>query len=111
MNSVIVPKNRETQSIFMFSEVNKKLMIDDDLSLSSIGEQKINLTPDKDINKKKIRRAYGSIQINNRQVKEKIQQKMIKDIEDEKNKINNNESKVEINSDKDSIISILSDLM
>ena len=56
MNSVIVPKNRETQSIFMFSEVNKKLMIDDDLSLSSIGEQKINLTPDKDINKKKMMR-------------------------------------------------------
>ena len=111
MNSVIVPKNRETQSIFMFSEVNKKLMVDDDLSLSSIGEQKINLTPDKDINKKKVRRAYGSIQINGGRVKEKIQQKMSKDIEDEKNKINNNESKVEINSDKDSIISILSDLM
>ena len=36
---------------------------------------------------------------------------MSKDIEDEKNKMNNNESKVEINSDKDSIISILSDLM
>ena len=110
MNSVIVPKQRETQSIFMFSEANKKLMVNDDLSLSSIGEQKINLTPDKDINKKTAKRVYGSIQINDRQIKEKLQ-KTSKDIKDEENKIYNNKSKVEINSDKDSIISILSDLI
>jgi len=110
MNSVIVPKQRKTQSIFMFSEANKKLMVNDDLSLSSIGEQKINLTPDKDINKKTAKRVYGSMQINDRQIKEKLQ-KTSKDIKDEENKIYNNKSKVEIDSDKDSIISILSDLI
>ena len=43
---------------------------------------------------KKIKRKYGSIQMNNKQIKERIKQKI------EKN-----------DSDKDSIISILSELM
>ena len=62
--------------------------------------------------KKMVRRAYGSIQINNRQVKENIYKQMEKESKD---KDNNNDNlivgKEDINSDKDSIISILSDLM
>ena len=59
-----------------------------------------------------VRRAYGSIQINNRRVKENIYKQMEKESKD---KDNNNDNlivgKEDINSDKDSIISILSDLM
>ena len=110
LNSVIVPKSRESQSIFLFSEINKKLMVNDDLSLSSIGEQNVNLTPDINNNKKKIKRVFGSIQMNNKQIKERIQEKMSKDIKEDKENIYKTASKME-NSDKDSIISILSDLM
>ena len=104
LNSLILPKNRKTQSAFMFSEFNKNLM-KDDISISSIGENS-KIPNDDEPNKKKGRRAYGSIQINNMKVKEKIQKQM-KD-----QKISNIVlGKEEINSDKDSIISILSDLM
>ena len=111
MNSVIVAKPRETQSIFMFSEINKKLMINDDIELSSIGKNDKIMSPNHNINKKNIKRGFGSIQINNRQIKERIQKQMSEDIDIEKEKDSENNSKVEINSDKDSIISILSDLM
>ena len=53
--------------------------------------------------KKKIKRKCGSIQINSNQIKAKIKKKMNKGIFNDK--YNN------FNSDKDSIISILSDLM
>ena len=111
LNSVIVDKRKESQSIFMFSEINKKLMDNDDLELSSIGENKKCYTP-KNINKKNIRRAFGSIQINNQKVKERLHKKMSEDIENNENEKNfDTTRKVEIISDKDSIISILSDLM
>ncbi len=110
LNSVIIPKNKETQSTFMFSEINKKLMINDDLSLSSIGEQNVNLTPNINNNKKKLKREYNTIQMNNKQIRERIHQKVSKDIKDEKENIYKTASKME-NSEKDSIISILSDLM
>ena len=115
MNSVSVPK-KETQSAFIFSEINKNLM-KDDIDVSSIGENdtKQNTNEKKKKKKKKkkmVRRAYGSIQINNRQVKENIYKQMEKESKD---KDNNNDNlivgKEDINSDKDSIISILSDLM
>lgn len=111
MNSVIVAKTRETQSIFMFSEINKKLMVNDDIELSSIGENDKFMSQNNNNNKKYIKRRYGSIRINNRQVKEKIQQKISENIDTEKEKDFENNNQVEINSDKDSIISILSDLM
>ena len=104
LNSLVVPKMPETQSVFMFSEFNKNLMKDDDIDVSSIGEHL--QTSNNNANKKKVRRAFGSIQINNRQVKEKIHKQM-----DEENKGKLLMDKEEINSDKDSIISILSDLM
>ena len=108
MNSVSVPKN-ETQSAFIFSEINKNLM-KDDIDVSSIGENDTKQNTNE--KKKMVRRAYGSIQINNRQVKENIYKQMEKESKD---KDNNNDNlivgKEDINSDKDSIISILSDLM
>ena len=105
LNSLVVPKMPETQSVFMFSEFNKNLMKDDDIDVSSIGEHL--QTSNNNANKKKVRRAFGSIQINNRQVKEKIHKQM----DDDENKGKFLIDKQEINSDKDSIISILSDLM
>ena len=105
LNSFVVPKMPETQSVFMFSELNKNLMKDDDINVSSIGEH--GQTPNNNTKKKNFRRAFGSIQINNRQVKEKIHKQM----DDDENKGKLLVDKQEINSDKDSIISILSDLM
>ena len=107
MNSVIVQKSGDNQSIFMFSEYNKNLMINDDISVSSISlkNERICTSPKKG-DKKKIKRHYGSIQMNNKQIKEKIKEKINKKMKDE-----NEIMKEEIISDKDSIISILSDLM
>ena len=107
MNSVIVQKSGDNQSIFMFSEYNKNLMINDDISVSSISlkNERICTSPKKG-DKKKIKRHYGSIQMNNKQIKEKIKEKINKKMKDE-----NEIMKEEIISDKDSIISILSDLI
>jgi hypothetical protein len=108
MNSVSVPK-KETQSAFIFSEINKNLM-KDDIDVSSIGENDTKQNTNE--KKKMVRRAYGSIQINNRQVKENIYKQMEKESKD---KDNNNDNlivgKEDINSDKDSIIINISDLM
>ena len=97
MNSVIVRKSKDCQSLFKFSEYSKNLMIIDDISISSIGYKKERTCESaKKPNKKKIKR-YGPIQMNNNQIKERIKQKI--------------EKYEEFNSEKDSIISILSDLM
>jgi hypothetical protein len=113
MNSVIVAKPRETQSIFMFSEINKKLMVNDDLELSSIDENNKNIQSptNNKVNKKNINKNYASIQMNNKKIKERIQERMSYDSKEEKENIYKTTSKLEINSDKESIISILSDLM
>ena len=98
-------KNKDTQSAFMFSEKNKNLMKNDDINISSIGEKNNIDSPKNNSISKKEKRTYGSVQFNNKQIKEKIKKKITKDI-------NNDEiRKNVINSDKDSIISILSDLM
>ena len=97
--------NRDKQSIFMFSEINKKLMADDDISISSIGEQNINLPPP---TKKVIKRGHGSLNINSNQVKERLKESLINRLNKKKK---NHLDKKEDNSEKDSIISILSDLM
>ena len=111
MNSVIMPKSRETQSIFLFSEINKKLMKDDDLNISSIDENNNNeYIPQK---KKNEKRQFGSIQINKRQIKDKFINKVNENSKNEKKQKNkdNTLGEVEIESDKDSLISILSDLI
>ena len=109
INSVIIQKKRKDQSAFLFSEITKNLMKNDDLSLSSIGNSSMNDLNNNKANKKVINRKFSSIQINNRKIKEKLQEKMIKDKDNQKNIliVDKNES----NSDKESIISILSDLM
>ena len=102
-NSVAFLKKRENQNIFKFSEINKNLMKNDDIDVSSISGGNNGDS----LRKKKIKRTYGSIQINNKQIKENIRKKI------NKGRINDkyNNNKIEINSDKESIISILSDLM
>ena len=109
INSVIIQKKRKDQSAFLFSEISKNLMKNDDLSLSSIGNSSMNDLNNNKANKKVVKRKFSSIQINNRKIKEKLQEKMIKDKDNQKNIliVDKNES----NSDKESIISILSDLM
>ena len=109
INSVIIQKKRKDQSAFLFSEITKNLMKNDDLSLSSIGNSSMNDLNNNKANKKVVIRKFSSIQINNRKIKEKLQEKMIKDKDNQKNIliVDKNES----NSDKESIISILSDLM
>ena len=95
-------KNREIQSVFMFSEISKNLMKKDDLELSSIGEEKKNDQNNHELNNKKI---YGTIQINNKKLKDKIDQSF-----NDKNE-NIIVGKEDEHSDKDSLISILSDLI
>ena len=84
-------KNREIKSVFMFSEINKNLMKNADIELSSIGEEKKN---DKNLN-----------ELNNKKIKDKID----KNTNSEKDNII--VGKEDEHSDKDSIISILSDLI
>ena len=103
-NSVVFLKNRKTESIFQFSEINKNLMKNDNINLSSIsGESNCD-----SLHKKTKKGKCDSNQINNRQIKEKKKKKKNKGKFDNNNKIKN---KIDINSDKESIISILSDLM
>lgn len=117
MQSVIVPRSKETQSQFMFSEINKNMMKNDDINISSIGEdEKCCSSPKKGkTHKNKVKRAFASIQINSQQLKERIFQNMDKKIDDkddkEINESENEEGRIEIKSDKESLISILSDLM
>ena len=107
MNSVIVQKSSDIKTLFMFSEYNKNLMINDGISISSISLKNENIcTSPNEKNKKKIKRQFGSIQMNDNKIKERIKQKINKKVKDE-NEIKNEE----IISDKDSIISILSDLI
>lgn len=108
MNSVIIPKSKETESQFLFSELNKNKMKQDDINVSSIDESDkacICVSPKK-ANKAKVKWNFDSVQINNKQVKEKLNNQF-----DGKKDNENEEGRVEIKSDKNSLISILSDLM
>lgn len=109
VNSVIIPKKGKDQNAFLFSEVNKNLMKNDDISLSSIGNNNKNDFNDNKSNKNAVKRKFALIQINNNKIKERIKKNMKKDKDDKNNIFSVN--KDESNSDKDSIISILSDLM
>ena len=110
MHNFIVPKSKETQSQFMFSEINKNMMKNDNLNISSIGEDEKCCTSPKKAIKNKVKRAYGSIQVNNMQFKERILKNMQNNIDDKEDN-ENEKGRVEIKSDKESLISILSDLM
>ena len=112
-SSTLLPRHKQTQSQFMFSEINKKLMADDEINLSGISNK--NYSP-KPKSKSKFKDGIFQTEINNnfnnfKIFNEKVKNQIEDIIEEEKSK---NEDKVDIfqiNSDKESLISILSDLM
>ena len=111
-SSIGVPMQKQTQSQFLFSEYNKKLMADADLNLSGIED--MNMSP-KIRNKNKLKDGVYLTQINNFNIfNEKIKSKINEDIineEDKSKSPNKNNIGFQINSDKESLLSILSDLM
>ena len=110
-SSSVLPKHKQTQSQFLFSEINKKLMADDELNLSGISSS--NMSPKMNYKSKMKDDIYYS-QINNFKIfDENIKNKINEDIiEEDKSKENGKENlEFQINSDKESLISILSDLM
>ena len=86
-------------------------MKEDDMNISSIDISQNIYSSQIQSNKKKTKRNYGFDQIN----KEKINQKLYNQFDDKKDNENhkeNYENKItEIKSDKDSLMSILSDLI
>lgn len=110
-SSSVLPKHKQTQSQFLFSEINQKLMADDELNLSGISNR--NMSPKLNYKSKPRDDIYYS-QINNFKIfDENIKNKINEDIiEEDKSKENDKENlEFQINSDKESLISILSDLM
>ena len=110
-SSSVLPKHKQTQSQFLFSEINKKLMADDELNLSGISNR--NMSPKLNYKSKPKDDIYYS-QINNFKIfDENIKNKINEDIiEEDKSKENDKENlEFQINSEKESLISILSDLM
>ena len=111
-SSSFLPRQKQTQSQFMFSEINKKSMADDEINLSGISNK--NFSP-KSKSKSKMKDGIYQTEINNfnnfKIFNEKVKNQIEDIIEEEKSK---NEDKVDIfqiKSDKESLISILSDLM
>lgn len=110
-SSSVLPKHKQTQSQFLFSEINQKLMADDELNLSGISNR--NMSPKLNYKSKPKVDIYYS-QINNFKIfDENIKNKINEDIiEEDKSKENDKENlEFQINSEKESLISILSDLM
>ena len=113
-SSTLLPRHKQTQSQFMFSEINKKLMADDEINLSGISNK--NYSPKSKSKSKfkdgifqtEINNNFNNFKIFNEKVKNQIDEEII---EEDRSK---NEDKVDIfqlNSEKESLISILSDLM
>ena len=110
-SSSVLTKHKQTQSQFLFSEINQKLMADDELNLSGISNR--NMSPKLNYKSKPRDDIYYS-QINNFKIfDENIKNKINEDIiEEDKSKENDKENlEFQINSEKESLISILSDLM
>ena len=103
-NTIVAGKKVSYKSSFKFSEINKNNMSNDNLNLSSIGEDK-NYLLSPNYNRNNNKRIFGSIQINDQKIKDRIINK-IKFEEKSNNDINSSE----INSDKKSLINILSNL-
>lgn len=111
-SSIGFSKQKQTQSQFLFSEINKKLMAGDEINLSGISSSNNNSPQYK--SKNKLKEDIYSTEINNFNIfNEKIKNKINEGIiEEDKSEKNDNENlKFQINSDKESLISILSDLM
>ena len=110
-SSSVLTKHKQTPSQFLFSEINQKLMADDELNLSGISNR--NMSPKLNYKSKPKDDIYYS-QINNFKIfDENIKNKINEDIiEEDKSKENDKENlEFQINSEKESLISILSDLM
>ena len=110
-SSSVLTKHKQTQSQFLFSEINQKLMADDELNLSGISNR--NMSPKLNYKSKPKDDIYYS-QINNFKIfDENIKNKINEDIiEEDKSKENDKENlEFQKNSEKESLISILSDLM
>ena len=102
--------NNQEQSQFLFSEINKKLMSDDSLNLSGIDEN--NMSP-QIVSKKKLKNEVYYSDINYNKSK-KIFKNQINEEIFEEDKVQSPGKEVigmQINSDKESLISILSDLI
>ena len=96
------------QSQFLFSEINKKLMADDELNLSGIDENNDRNSTCKH----NIKEIYYSDINNESKFKNKLKNNIAKEIfEDDKSQSKNKDIICPNNSDKESLISILSDLM
>ena len=111
-NSVI-KSNKENQSQFLFSEIYKSKMEEDDINISSIDESDracISISPKKK-NKIKVKRC--PVKISNKKIKKRLNNQIdsIKDNENHKENNRNEEDRMEIREEKDSLISILSDLI
>ena len=113
-----IPLQKHGESQFMFSEMNKKLMADEGLNLSGISDK--NLPPK--IDKNNLKNGVFFTDIKNTNFKSKYINKISEEFEGDKNPNKGNEKKennipipmptlIPINSDKESLISILSDLM
>ncbi len=118
LSSSGLPLQKREKSQFLFSELNKKLMADEGLNLSGISGK--NISPK--INKNSLQNDVFFTDIKNTQFKARYIKKITEDIyEEDKNLNKGNEQKenngtalpapIPINSDKESLISILSDLM
>jgi hypothetical protein len=118
LSSSGLPIQKKEESLFLFSEMNKKLMADEGLNLSGISDK--NLSPK--INKNSLQNDVFRTDIKNTQFKSRFIKKITENIyEEDKNLNKSNEQKVNngtalptsipINSDKESLISILSDLI
>ena len=118
LSSSGLPLQKREESQFLFSELNKKLMADEGLNLSGISGK--NISPK--INKNSLQNDVFFTDIKNTQFKARYIKKITEDIyEEDKNLNKGNEQKenngtalpahIPINSDKESLISILSDLM
>ena len=118
LSSSGLPLQKREESQFLFSELNKKLMADEGLNLSGISGK--NISPK--INKNSLQNDVFFTDIKNSQFKARYIKKITEDIyEEDKNLNKGNEQKenngtalpapIPINSDKESLISILSDLM
>ena len=107
-SSTAINKQLQTQSQFLFSEVNKKLMVDDDeINISGIID--IDKSPKIRYNNKLKEELFSTCINNNKTYKPQNKLKNNSNFFEEKK--SNNKEVIRLNSDKESLLSILSDLM
>lgn len=109
-SSTAVNKQIQTHSQFLFSEVNKKLMVDDDdINISGIID--IDKSPKVKSNSKIKETIFSTCINNNKTYKPRSKRKSNVNILEENKSNNKDKESIKFNSDKESLLSILSDLM